>query len=357
MGATSLREIDCNGPGIARKGAGRGFYYVDADGDRIDDEDTLARIRDLAIPPAWTDVWICSDPLGHIQATGTDDKGRRQYRYHTRWQEKRAREKHERVMRFARRLPELRERVDADLALDGMPRERVLACAVRLLEMGFFRTGGEAYAEENGSYGLTTLQKRHVRIRGDGVHFDYDAKSGQHRRCQTADPEVVEVLTRLRRRRSSPETELLAYRDERGRWVDVRSADINEYLQAHLGAEFTAKDFRTWAATVLAAVGLADVDDADTETARRRAVVQVAKDVARHLGNTPAVARSSYIDPRVIDAFEQEEVLDDLDDVEEIEELEEQVLALLERAERARRRSDRRRSPARGRRSAPAAAA
>jgi len=342
----AVRESDCNGPGISRKGAGKGFYYVDLDGTRVADEEVLARIRSLAIPPAWTDVWICSDPVGHIQATGVDDKGRRQYRYHTEWQEQRAREKHERVVRFARLLPQLRAEVDADLARDGMPRERVLACAVRLLEMGFFRTGGEAYAEENGSYGLATLQKRHVRIRGDVVHFDYDAKSGQHRRCQTADPDVVEVLTHLRRRRTSAQTELLAYNDHRGRWVDVRSSDINDYLQEHLGAEFTAKDFRTWAATVLAAIGLADVEAGDSDTARRRAVVQVAKDVARHLGNTPAVARSAYIDPRVIDAFEQDETLDALDEVEELEELEAQVLTLIEKAEASRRRQRRRRSTA-----------
>jgi DNA topoisomerase I len=348
----AVREIDCNGPGISRKGAGKGFYYLDADGNRVADEEVLARVRSLAIPPAWTDVWICADPLGHIQATGVDDKGRRQYRYHTEWQEQRAREKHERVVRFAQRLPRLRAEVDVDLAREGMPRQRVLACAVRLLEMGFFRTGGEAYAEENGSYGLATLQKRHVRIRGDVVHFDYDAKSGQHRRCQTADPDVVEVLTHLRRRRTSAETELLAYKDDRGRWVDVRSSHINEYLQGHLGTEFTAKDFRTWAATVLAAVGLADVEAGGSDTARRRAVVQVAKDVARHLGNTAAVARSAYIDPRVIDAFEQDETLDGLDDVADLEELEAQVLALIEKAEAARRRQRRRRATSRTTRAA-----
>ena len=342
----TVREIDCNGPGIARKGAGRGFYYQDSDGRRVDDEETLARIRALAVPPAWSDVWICADPLGHIQATGIDAKGRRQYRYHTAWQEQRAREKHERVVRFAHRLPELRQQVDADLHLEGMPRARVLACAVRLLEMGFFRTGGEEYAESNGSYGLATLQKRHVRIRGDVVHFDYDAKSGQHRRCQTADPDVLDVLTHLRRRRTPPETELLAYKDERGRWCDVRSADINGYLQEHLGGEFTAKDFRTWAATVLAAIGLSDVEAAETDAARKRAVAKVASDVARHLGNTPAVARSSYIDPRVIDAFEAEETLDldELEDVEEIEELEVEVLGLIQRAEASRRRSRRRKA-------------
>ncbi len=335
----AVREIDCNGPGIVRKRAGRGFWYQDPEGERVDDEDTLERIRSLAIPPAWQDVWICSDPRGHIQATGVDAKGRRQYRYHTEWQEARAREKHERVLRFARRLPALREQVDADLAREGMPRERVLACAVRLLEMGVFRTGGEEYAESNGSFGLATLQKRHVRVRGDVVHFDFDAKSGQHRQAQTGDPDVVEVLKALRRRRAGPEAELLAYRDADGRWRDVRSADINAYLQEHLGDGFSAKDFRTWAATVLAAVGLADVvdDDVTSQTARRRAVASVAKDVARHLGNTPAVARSSYIDPRVIDAFEEDETLEDLDDIDDLEELEAEVLDLITRVESRRR--------------------
>jgi DNA topoisomerase-1 len=329
----AIQEVDCHGPGIRRRGAGRGFFYLDEDGSRIEDAEVLARIRSLAIPPAWTDVWICSDPVGHIQATGVDAKGRRQYRYHDEWHEERSREKHERILRFARKLPALRERVDRDLQLDGMPKERVLACAVRLLEMGFFRVGGESYAEENGSYGLATLQKRHIRITGGRVHFDYDAKSGQHRRCQVVDPDVLPVLMHLRRRRAPAEAELLAYK-EGSRWVDIKSQDINAYIQDTLGQEFSAKDFRTWVGTVLAALAFSDQAPPENETQAKRAVAKVAKTVAEHLGNTPAVARSAYIDPRVVDAFQAEDTLEDLDQVEELEEVEAEVIKLVRRADR-----------------------
>jgi DNA topoisomerase I len=331
--SAAVTEVDCNGPGIQRVGAGRGFFYREADGTRIDDPAVLDRIASLAVPPAWTDVWICSDPNGHIQATGLDAKGRRQYRYHQDWQADRTREKHDRILRFAQRLPALRAQVDRDLRRDGMPRERVLACAVRLLELGFFRVGGEGYASANGSYGLATLQKRHVRIQGEVVHFDYDAKSGQHRRCQVVDPEVREVLLTLRRRRTPPEAELLAHRGDDGRWVDVRSEDINAYVKEHLGSEFTAKDFRTWVGTVLAAVTLAIDDDADTDSRQRRAVRQATADVAAHLGNTPAVARSAYIDPRVVERYEAQDILDDPESIEEVEELEAEVIDLIQRAD------------------------
>lgn len=342
----AVKEIDCNGPGIRRRRAGRGFSYLEEGGARIDDDEVVERIRSLAIPPAWEDVWICSDPAGHIQATGTDAKGRRQYRYHDEWREDRDREKHDRVVRFAKRLPDLRERVATDLAQDGMPRERVLACAVRLLELGFFRIGGEAYAEENDTYGLATLQKGHVKVRGDTLVFDYDAKSGQRRICEVADPEVREVVLALRRRRAPAEDELLAFKDADGRWVDVHSQDINVYVQDAIGDEFSAKDFRTWVGTVLAAAGLAAQDPEDSEASRRRAVASVVRDVAEHLGNTPAVARSAYIDPRVVERFERDDtvvgVLEDLDEGD-LEagmppELEEAVLGLIERARRARRR-------------------
>jgi DNA topoisomerase I len=327
-----VHEVDCNGPGIERIGAGRGFFYRDADGDRIEDDDVLERIRSIAIPPAWTDVWICSDPDGHIQATGIDDKGRRQYRYHEGWQTERNREKHDRVLRFARRLPALREQVESDLALDGMPLPRVVACAVRLLELGFFRVGGESYAKENGSYGLATLQKRHIQIRGDTVRFDFDAKSGQHRRCEVVDPAVRDVLMGLRRRRSGPESELLAYKGDDGRWVDVRSQDINAYVKEHLGEEFTAKDFRTWVGTVLAAVALAVGDEADGEGERRAAVKRATAEVAEHLGNTPAVARSAYIDPRVVERFEDDDILADPESIDDLGELEAEVIRLVRRA-------------------------
>ena len=345
----AVREIDCNGPGIRRKGAGKGFTYTEADGTRIADEEVLDRIRSLAIPPAWKDVWICSDPRGHIQATGVDAKGRRQYRYHDQWREARDQEKHDRILRFARRLPALRDEVSADLARDGMPKEKVLAAAVRLLELGFFRIGGEAYAEENGSYGLATIQKAHVRVRRDSLEFDYDAKSGQHRQCQVVDPDVRAVITTLRRRHAPADAELLAYKDG-GEWVDIRSTDINEYLQSVIGDEFSAKDFRTWVGTVLAAAELADQEPPESETASKRAVVSVAKWVADHLGNTPAVARSAYIDPRVVEAFEEDDtVAPVLDEVEEEDfsegippELEEAVLDLIARVRRRRRRKGRR---------------
>ena len=223
----------------------------------------------------------------------------------------RDREKHDRILRFARRLPALREQVADDIALDGMPRERVLACAVRLLELGFFRVGGEAYAEENDTYGLATIRKQHVRVRGELLEFDYDAKSGQRRQCQVADDEVRAVITTLRRRRAPADAELLAYKVDRA-WVDVRSSDINDYVQEHLGNEFSAKDFRTWVGTVLAAVGLANEDGGESETSRKRAVASVVKDVAEHLGNTPAVARSAYIDPRLVDRFERDDTIEDV---------------------------------------------
>jgi DNA topoisomerase-1 len=344
----AVREIDCNGPGIQRRRAGKGFTYLEADGTRITDEGVVARIKSLAIPPAWEDVWICSDPNGHIQATGVDAKGRRQYRYHDEWRAERDREKHDRILRFARQLPALREQVAHDIALDGMPRERVLACAVRLLELGFFRVGGEQYAEDNDTYGLATIQKRHVRVRGERLEFDYDAKSGQHRQCQVADDEVRSVISTLRRRRVPADAELLAYKDGR-EWVDVKSSDINEYVQEHIGEDFSAKDFRTWVGTVLAAVGLATEDGGESEAARKRAVASVVKDVAAHLGNTPAVARSAYIDPRVVERWERDDTVDEaLADVEPEdleggipEELEQAVLGLIDRARRSNRRARR----------------
>lgn len=342
----AVREIDCKGPGIRRKGAGKGFSYVEADGTRIDDREVIGRIRSLAIPPAWRDVWICSDPNGHIQATGVDVKGRTQYRYHDEWRAARDREKFDRVLRFAGRLPALREQVEADLGLPGMSKARVLACAVRMLELGFFRIGGETYAEENDTYGLATLHKDHVRVRKDSLEFDYDAKSGQRRQCQVVDPQVRAVIVTLRRRRAPADDELLAWKDGQT-WVDITSADINEYLQQAIGAEFSAKDFRTWVGTVLAAAGLAvaaDEGTPETETETKRTVLGVVRKVAEHLGNTPAVARSAYIDPRVVERFEADDTIAealtevDLDELEHgiPEELEQAVLELINRARQRR---------------------
>jgi DNA topoisomerase-1 len=303
-----LRRADCSAPGVRRRRAGRGFTYVDTSGRRVTDPEVLDRIRALAIPPAWTDVWICADPRGHIQATGVDARGRKQYRYHDAWRQRRDREKFDHMLEFAQALPDLRRKVAEDLAAEGLTRERVLACATRLLDLGFFRIGTEGYAEENQTYGLATIHRRHVRLLGGStVVFDYAAKSGKRRIQSVVDPEVYTVIETLKRRRGG-KPELLAYRDG-GRWVDVKSTDINAYVKEVMGGEFTAKDFRTWNATVLAAMALAVSARASTKTARKRAVTRAMKEVAHYLGNTPAVCRSSYIDPRIVDRFRAGETI------------------------------------------------
>ena len=299
-----LKRSDPCEPGIRRRRRGRGFDYVDeATGERVDEIEVVERIRELGIPPAWTDVWICPYPNGHIQAIGTDAAGRKQYRYHERWRQRRDQEKFDRMLDFARALPKLRKRTAKHLDQEGLTRDRVLACAVRLLDRGFFRIGGEEYAEENESYGLATMHKRHVRLDNDGlITFDYPAKSGKRRVQSLVDREVYEVVAELKARRSG--RELLAYR-ENGSWVDVRSPDINEYIKAATGGDFTAKDFRTWSGTVLAAVALAvSGPAAASKTGRKRAITRAVQEVSRYLGNTPAVCRASYIDPRVFDRFQ-----------------------------------------------------
>jgi DNA topoisomerase I len=297
-----LRRADCSGPGITRRRRGRGFEYLDEDGDRIEDPEALARIRELAIPPAWNDVWVCPHPMGHLQATGVDAAGRKQYLYHPRWRERRDQEKFDEMIEFARALPAMRARVDRDLAGDGLGRERVLACAVRLLDIGFFRVGGEDYAADNDSYGLATMKKEHVTLINGAIGFDYPAKGGQRRIQSVVDPEIHDILAALKRRRGGSD-DLLAYKDGR-RWRDVKSVDINEYVKEASGGDYSAKDFRTWNATVLAAVALAvSGGAAGSRTSRKRAVTRAIKEVARYLGNTPAVCRTSYIDPRVFDRY------------------------------------------------------
>jgi DNA topoisomerase IB len=297
-----LKRVDCSLPGIRRKRAGRGFVYVDErTGARVIDADVRARIRSLVIPPAWNDVWICGDPMGHIQATGTDARGRRQYRYHDRWRARQDQIKFDRMLDFARTLPAMRRAAAAHMSSDGLTRECVLACAVRLLDLGFFRIGSEDYAEENSTYGLATIRKEHVSINGDVVTFDYPAKGGKQRLQSVVDPEVVRIVSALKRRRGGG-GELLAYK-ERGRWIDVRSSDINAHVKELTGGDFTAKDFRTWSATVLAAVALAAARRVDSPSGKKRAVAHAIKEVAHYLGNTPAVCRSSYVDPRVIDRY------------------------------------------------------
>lgn len=297
-----LRRVSPSSPGWTRRRAGRGFVYLDEHGDRLPPEQA-ARCRELVIPPAWRQVWICPHPNGHIQAVGTDDAGRRQYLYHPVWRQQRDEAKHDRVLEVAARLPRARRRVAEHLALDGMPAERVLAAAFRLLDLGFFRIGGEAYAEANGSYGLATIGKQHCRVEGEQVVFEYVAKSGRQRLVALADEPVREVVQALRRRRGGGE-ELLAYRSGR-RWVDVTSADINAYVKDVVGGEVSAKDFRTWHGTVLAAVALAvSSRAASSPTARKRAVARAMREVSEYLGNTPAVARASYVDPRLVDLYE-----------------------------------------------------
>ena len=284
-----------------RRRRGRGFSYEDPAGDVIEDEETLERIRALAIPPAWKEVWICPDPFGHIQATGYDEAGRKQYVYHERWQQRQAERKFELVRRFALALPKLRRAVTADLRRQGMPRERALACGVRLLDLGFFRVGSEVYAEENESFGLATVRREHVAIKPNEVVFDFPAKSGQRRIQSIRDAAARRAIEAMYRRRSGPE-DLLAYRAG-GAWVDIRSDDINAYIHEKIGDEFTAKDFRTWHGTVLAAVALAGEQPPRSEAAAKRVIAGAVKQVSEALGNTPAVCRASYIDPRVLDRY------------------------------------------------------
>ncbi len=300
-----LRRADCSSPGLTRRKHGKGFTYLDSDGERVTDPEDIERIAELGIPPAWKDVWICADTLGHLQATGVDAAGRKQYIYHSQWRTRRDSEKFDEMTRFARALPQLREHVDGQLnGTEELTRDRVLACAVRLLDRGFFRVGSEQYAAENESYGLATMRKEHVTLDPEhcGMVFDYTAKSGKRRIQGVVDPAAFDVVAALKRRRGGG-PELLAFKNGRS-WSDVRSADINEYLKEATGDDFSAKDFRTWAATMLAAIGLAVAGDAaSTKTGRKRAVTRAVKEVSHYLGNTPAVCRASYIDPRVIDAY------------------------------------------------------
>jgi DNA topoisomerase I len=299
-----LRRSDCSGKGLTRVRRGRGFSYVDARGRPLKDPEDVLRIKELAIPPAWEDVWICADPLGHLQATGVDAAGRKQYLYHARWRELRDREKFDHMVDFARVLPKLRRRVLTALRDgDELDARRVLACAVRLLDVGLFRIGSEEYADDDGGVGLATVQKQNATVSDGRVIFDYPAKSGVRRVQAVQDPLTVEVVQALKRRRSGGE-QLLAYRQNR-RWHGVRSAQINDYLKELIGDEYSAKDFRTWNATVLAAVSVAaDGREARSKAARKRAMDGAVRGVAEVLGNTPAVARRSYIDPRVFDRYQ-----------------------------------------------------
>ena len=298
--AAGLKYVTDTKPGLRRRRAGRGFRYVDAEGRPARDEATLRRIRALAIPPAWTEVWICPDPDGHLQATGRDDRGRKQYRYHPRWRAVRDETKYGRMIAFARALPALRAAVARDLARPGLPRRKVLATVVRLLETTLIRVGNDEYARANGSFGLTTLRDRHVAVDGRSVQFAFRGKSGIRHTVELEDPRLASIV---RRCRDLPGQELFQYVDDDGQVRDVDSGDVNDYLREVTGQDFTAKDFRTWAGTVLAALALEEFEAVDSRAQAKKNVVRAIERVAERLGNTPSVCRKCYVHPAVLDAY------------------------------------------------------
>jgi DNA topoisomerase-1 len=305
--AAGLRWVNDDEPGLSRRRAGRGWSYRAPGGSVVRDEATLDRIRRLAIPPAWTDVWICRTDDGHIQATGRDARGRKQYRYHPRWREHRDEGKFSRVLEFAEALERIRARVDQDLALPGLPREKVLAAMVRLLEMTLIRVGNDEYARLNRSFGLSTLRDRHARIEGTAVSFRFRGKAGVVHEVGLRDRRLATIVKRCR---DLPGQELFQYVDDEGVARDVRSDDVNAYIREASGGPFSAKDFRTWAGTVLAFRALRTMDRPTGVTAAKRSVVAAVKETAERLGNTPAVARSAYVHPAVLETYLDEGLRD-----------------------------------------------
>jgi DNA topoisomerase I len=301
-----LRRTSPEQRGWTRRRAGRGFVYLDEHGERLPGREA-ERIRSLAIPPAWKDVWITPYDNGHLQAVGTDEAGRRQYLYHPDWRTRRDAQKFDRVLVFGEALGKAREQVLVDLGRDGMPLERACAVAVRLLDLGYFRVGNDVYLDKHGSFGLTTLQRRHVRRQQDRLVFAFTGKSGVDHRIEIDDAAVIEAVDVMRRRRSD-DGSLLGFREGR-RWRSVLPALVNDYVREVTGVEASAKDFRTWHATVLAAAGLAarldEEEGSVSRTKGRRLVTATMREVAEFLGNTPTLARKSYVDPRVVSAFEE----------------------------------------------------
>jgi DNA topoisomerase-1 len=295
-----LRWISDDAPGLRRLRAGKGFRYVDADGKRVTDEKTLARIKQLAIPPAWRDVWICASPNGHVQATGRDARSRKQYRYHQRWRAKRDETKYDKMLLFGLALPKIRERVDEDLARPGLPRERVLATVVRLLETTLIRVGNEEYARANKSFGLTTLRDRHVDVDGSELRFEFRGKSGIKHRVAVHDRRLARII---RRCQDLPGHELFQYVDDDGTLRPINSQDVNDYLREITNQEITAKDFRTWNGTVLAAEALREAMRTGPRGRSKRVVTRCIDQVAQKLGNTKTVCRKCYVHPAVINAY------------------------------------------------------
>lgn len=295
-----LRYITDQTPGIRRVKRGKNYSYVAPDGSTIRDEKELERIKSLAIPPAWTDVWISPYPRGHIQATGRDEKGRKQYRYHPKWREVRDEAKFDRMIAFGKALPVIREKTDEHLALRGLPREKVLATVVRLLESTLIRVGNDEYARQNRSYGLTTLLDRHVDIGGSSVTFHFKGKSGKKHEISVRDRRLATIVKRCR---ELPGQELFQYFDEEGVQRDVTSDDVNAYLHEITGEDFTAKDFRTWAGTILAARALEEIGSFDSAAQAKKNVVSAIESVSKRLGNTPTICRKCYVHPEVINAY------------------------------------------------------
>ena len=298
--AAGLHYVSDTMPGIARKRVGKHFSYLDRAGKPIHDEKVLERIRALGIPPAWERVWISEDAKGHIQATGRDAKGRKQYRYHTRWREVRDSTKYVHMLEFGESLPTIRERVRHDMTLPGMSREKVLATVVQLLDSTMIRIGNEEYARENQSYGLTTLQNEHVTVKGNTIHFHFRGKSGKDHDIDVRDKQLAKIVKRCQ---ELPGYQLFEYKDEDGVLRTVDSSDVNEYLREISGHDFSAKDFRTWGGTVIAASSLEGMGRYQTQTEAKKFVVQAIKDAAGHLGNTPAICRKCYVHPGVLDAY------------------------------------------------------
>ena len=306
-----LRYGDDSAPGITRHKARNGFDYRLPNSAVVRDIDTLKRIRSLAIPPAWTNVWICLHSNGHLQATGRDARGRKQYRYHPRWREVRDEAKYNKLLIFTQVLPQLRARVEEDLKRPGLQRERVLAAIVRLMELTFFRVGNSEYAKANESFGLTTLRDRHVAIEGSRIHISFRGKSGKHHETDINDRRLARIVKSCR---DLPGYELFQYMDAEGQRHTVGSAEVNEYLREITGEEITAKDFRTWAGTQLAAEALREFEAFDSEAERKRAVVRAVEKVAKHLGNTPTICRRCYIHPAVLEGYFEGTMLQTLAD-------------------------------------------
>ncbi len=295
-----LRYVSDDQLGFSRRRKGEEFEYFDAKGKPIDDEQRLLRIKRLAIPPAWTDVWICPSPNGHIQATGRDARRRKQYRYHERWREIRDENKYDRLINFGKALPKIRRRLKKDLVLSGLPREKVLATIVQLLERSFIRVGNEEYARENKSFGLTTMQDRHVDVKGSKLRFRFRGKSGRQHEVDVTDRRIARIISKLQ---DLPGQSLFQYVDDEGNARDVSSQDVNEYLREITGEDFTAKDFRTWAGTVLAAIALSAAGEFETKKQAKANIKNAIGAVAKVLGNTPAICRQCYIHPVVLEAY------------------------------------------------------